>query len=67
MVARIDIWRAAALLLERCGVDARGHVRQHVVDMSVRQDEAGEAAWRAILVAIEELQRSERRDDEGLQ
>jgi hypothetical protein len=57
MIHEIDIWRAAHLLIEQHGEDAEFHAEQRALGMVERGDEEGEAAWREIIVAIDELRK----------
>ena len=60
MVAAIDTYRSAKLLIDRHG-DAAGIVAaQRADEMLARGDIDGKMVWLAILRAVEELQRGRR-------
>lgn len=63
----LDAYRCAKLLLDRHGQDARIHAAMRVEDLDFAGDEAGFRTWLAILDAIDELGRVERRTSEPLQ
>ena len=64
MIADQDIWRAAHLLIKRHGGDAAIAAAQRADDMLERGDLDGQAIWKRILAAIEELQRTQREPGE---
>jgi len=66
MTSDLDIWRSARLLIKQHGADAELIACRRVDDMIELGAPEGEAAWKNILSAIRELQRSDRRDDEGV-
>jgi len=51
----IDIWQAAKLLIRQHGTQAELEAAKYVGGMVKRGDFAGEAAWKRVLRAIEEL------------
>jgi hypothetical protein len=65
MISDIDIYRAAKLLVDQHGEDAALHAAGHADELLEDGDLDGAATRRAIMVAIEELQR-ERRDGEAV-
>jgi hypothetical protein len=58
IMQEIDIWRTAAQLLEHHGDSAELACAARVDDMIERGDRSGEAAWRRVLIALIELQRT---------
>ncbi len=63
----LDALHCAKLLLDRHGRDAELHAALRADELDVAGDEAGQRAWRRILAAVDELARTERRQDETLQ
>ena len=60
MIADLDIWRAAAILMQRHGADDAAIVAaQRGDEFRAKGDEDGYAIWKAILDAIMELRRGE--------
>ena len=57
MIAEIDIWRSANLMVREHGEDAALEAAQRADAMLERGDVDGCAVWKRILRAIEELQR----------
>jgi len=57
MIAEIDIWRSANLMVREHGEDAALEAAQRADAMLERGDMDGCAVWKRILKAIEELQR----------
>ncbi len=57
MIAEIDIWRSANLMVREHGEDAALEAAQRADTMLERGDMDGCAVWKRILKAIEELQR----------
>jgi hypothetical protein len=64
MVDDPDIWHAAAALLRRYGADAPSYAGKRAIGLFGRGDEKGAEVWKRILKALEELMRTERKDDE---
>ena len=64
MIPSRDIWRAAQLMVKRYGADAGAQAAQRADELATEGDHDGAATWRAIVRAIEELQRAERRPGE---
>jgi hypothetical protein len=64
MVDHPDIWHAAAALLRKHGGDAPSYAGQRAIELFGRGDETGAEVWRRILKALDELMRTERKDDE---
>jgi hypothetical protein len=56
--AELDIWRAAQLLVKRYGDDAAIQAGMRAEELPARGDDDGAATWRAIIRAVEELQRA---------
>jgi hypothetical protein len=65
MVAEIDIWRAAKLLIDHHGEQASAHAMQRAIDMHSAGDEAGEAVWLKIFDSIRDLLRTAPTDGES--
>jgi len=63
----LDALRCAKLLLDRHGRDAELHAAMRADELEAAGDEAGRRAWMRILAAMDELARTERRQDETLQ
>jgi hypothetical protein len=60
VIADLDIWRAAAILMQRHGADDAAIVAaQRGDEFRAKGDEDGYAIWKAILDAIMELRRGE--------
>ena len=55
MIADLDVWRAAALLVKRHGRDAALIASQRVDEMLTNGDLEGRTVWYRILEAVEEL------------
>ena len=66
MISDIDIWRAAQLLVKRYGTDAALQAGMRADRLLAAGDVDGAATWRAILRAIEELQRATPREVEAV-
>ena len=65
MVDEIDIYRSAKLLIDGLGADrAKVHASQTADQMLAGGDMDGKLVWLAILRAIRELRRTERRGSE---
>jgi triphosphoribosyl-dephospho-CoA synthetase len=67
VIAELDVWRAAALMLKRYGADAAVQAALRADELFEAGDEHGTATWRAIVRAIEELQRERPSEDERVQ
>jgi hypothetical protein len=65
MIPDLDIYRAAKLLVDQHGQDAPLRAAERAGDLLEAGDVEGAAIWRAIMGAIEELQRG-RLDGEPL-
>ena len=59
---RIDIFRSAALLIQKHGDDAVLEAAMKADAMLDKGDLDGQRVWKAIVKVIEELQRGERRE-----
>ena len=57
MIPELDIYRAAKLLIDQHGEDAPIRAAERADELLEAGDTAGAAIWRAIMAAIEELQR----------
>ena len=64
---QIDIYRSAALLIKKHGEDAVIEAAMKADAMLDDGDLDGQRVWKAIIKAIEELQRGERKTGEPLQ
>ena len=64
MIPALDIWRAAQLLVKRHGDDAAIQAGMRADELLVEGDIDGAATWRAIIRAIDELQRVAPREGE---
>lgn len=58
MIADLDIWRAAALLLKRHGKDAALVAAQRIDQLLAEGDLEGRTVWYRILEAVKELERT---------
>ena len=67
MIAELDIYRSAALLIEKHGEDAVLEAAMRADAMLEKGDLDGQRVWKAIITAIEELQRNTLVDGERLQ
>jgi hypothetical protein len=63
----IDVWRAAAAMVKRCAADAAVQPALRADELFEAGDQRGNATWRAIVRAIEELQREQAREGERVQ
>ena len=61
-----EIWRSADLTIHRYAGQAEFIACGRIDDMISVGDQAGEAVWKQILVAIKKLQRNERASRERL-
>lgn len=62
-----DIWRAAAILIQRHGADDAAMVAAQTADeFQAKGDKDGYEIWKAILEAILEMRRSERKEGESV-
>ena len=67
MIPDLDIWRAAAILVERHGADDAAIVAaQHGDEMRAKGDEEGYTIWKAILDAVLELRRDKPAEGERI-
>jgi hypothetical protein len=57
LISDLDIYRAAKLLIDQHGEDAPIRAAQRADELLQDGDTEGAAIWRAIMSAIEELQR----------
>ncbi len=55
MTTRMDIWRAAKLLVDQHGADAKARTVQRLGEMLTAGDMEAHAVWLRILDAVEEL------------
>jgi hypothetical protein len=65
MISDLDIYRAAKLLIDQHGQDAPIRAAERADQLLEEGDTEGAAIWRAIMGAIEELERG-RHDGEPL-
>jgi hypothetical protein len=64
-VTDLDIWRAAAILMQRHGADDAALVAAQTADEhKTKGDEDGYEIWKAILEAVLELRRGEPKEGE---
>ena len=63
---RIDIYRSANLLIKKHGDDAVIEAAMRADSMLDKGDLDGARVWKAIVKAIEELQRGERKEGERI-
>ncbi|MGE5538588.1 MAG: hypothetical protein ACM30I_08205 [Gemmatimonas sp.] len=65
-ISEITVWRAAQLVITEFGHDAQAAAAM-LADMRRRKkDLAGERAWLRVMMAVRELQRADRRQEEHL-
>ncbi len=64
MIADIDAWRAADILIKEHGEDAELIVTQRADDLMAEGDVDGQRFFKAVLEAITELRRTSRREGE---
>jgi hypothetical protein len=55
MTEQADIWRAARLLADRLGADARAHAANRASELLDAGDHAGHTLWTDIMHALERL------------
>ena len=63
MIADIDVWRCANIMMKRYGEDAALEAAQRA---DALLDKGDCRMWQRIVKAIDELERAERCSDEGL-
>ena len=61
MISRMDIWRSAKLLVDQHGADAPIRTAQRADELLAQGNFEGQATWRRIARAAEELRRMLRR------
>ena len=61
----LDIYRSAAVLVREHGQNAVLEAAQRADAMLERGDMNGCAVWKRIVAAVEEIERTERREDEA--
>ncbi len=66
MIGGIDIWRSANVLVKRYGEDAVLEAAKRADELLEAGDMDGYTAWKRIVAAIEDLQRSQPRPTEGV-
>ena len=64
MIADLDIYRSAKLLIKQHGEDAAIHAAMQADACSEKGDLEGRAMWLRVIKAIEELQRTRPRRNE---
>ena len=62
----LDPYRAAKLLIDQHGSDAKSHAMQRVLDMRASGDERGEWVWMGVFDAVLELQAIRPADGEAV-
>ncbi len=67
MIPDLDIYRAANILVKRCGEDAALKAARRADVMLERGDMDDYAVWKSIVRAVEEVQRTELAAGEVLQ
>ncbi len=65
MTSDLDIYRSANVLIRDHGGDAAIEVAMRADAMLAKGDIEGLAAWKRIVWAVEEIQRTERRESEA--
>ena len=65
MPSEIDIYRSAAVLLREHGTGAALEAAQRADVMLKRGDMDGCAVWKRIVAAVEEIERTKRRENEA--
>ena len=66
MTSNLDIYRTAKVLVDQHGEDAPIHAAMTADELMAKGDLDGQAIWKLILKAIEELLANERPEDAGL-
>jgi hypothetical protein len=64
MTANLDIWRAANILVKEYGDEAPLLAARRCDALLASGDVDGQRVWKGILRAVEQLRRTERKDDE---
>ena len=64
MVPDLDIYRTATVLIQEHDQDAALEAAMRADAMLEKGDLDGQAVWKRVLKAIEEIQRQERQEDE---
>jgi hypothetical protein len=59
MIAEIDIWRAANLIIKEFGDGADMEAARHILEMERKGDAEGKATWTHIQIVICQLQRTD--------
>lgn len=57
MISDRDVWASANVLIKRYGADAKDQAIQRADDLLREGDLEGQAVWKRIIRAIDELQR----------
>ncbi len=65
MTSDLDIFRSAAVLIRQHGDGAAREAAQRSDAMLERGDMKGAAVWKRVEAAVEEIERTERRQDEA--
>ena len=65
MPSEIDIYRSASVLIRERGEGAALEAAQRADAMLARGDMDGCAVWKRIVAAIEEIERTQRREEEA--
>ena len=66
MTSNLDIYRTAKVLVDQHGEDAPIHAAMTADELMAKGDLDGQAIWKLILKAIDELLANERPEDAGL-
>ena len=66
MTSDLDIYRTAKLLVDQHGEDAPIYAAMRADELMAKGDLDGQAIWKLILKAIDELLANERPEDAGL-
>ena len=65
MTSEVHIYRTAKLLVDQHGEDAPIHAAMRTGELMAKGDLDGQAIWKLILKAIDELPANERPEDPG--
>ena len=63
MTSDLDVYRSTHVLIRQHGAGAALEAAQRADAMLERGDMGGRAVWKRILVAVEEIERTERREN----
>ncbi len=65
MIPDLDIFRSATVLIREHGEDAALEAAQCAAAMPERGGRSGGAVWKRIVAAVEDIERTERREEEA--